>query len=165
MNQHSQIDFPSEVTPANFSYLIEGLADGESLTVKRVNGKLQFAIKATHSHTKSLNNRLSFSLNPEPVHQTWMAYTEQPSDRMKKLSREHRAEINKKVRSSGSKKEMLRASILLELCDKDLSEAVIVQRSLSSYYQFTLGPFIVLTKADKTPVSVQEENKGEVIYL
>lgn len=164
MNQDLS-SFPKDITPANFSYIIEGLGEGEMLTVKREKGELKFSIRAKELATRSLNNRLSFALNREPVHQGWMAYSEDASYERKKVRPKHKVELNKKDRSSESRKEMLRASLILELEGMNIGDASIVQRSTSSYYQFELGPFVVLTRADKTPVSVQEKTGGDIIFL
>jgi len=165
MSNPSQSVWPKKLTPTNLSYVLDGLDDGDSVTLTRREGQIEISIKTAGKRVASLDNRLSYALNSEPVHQGWMAYNEEATPKDRHIRSSHRKEIGKKVREADVRKNMLRSALLLELASMNMKQASLTKFSMSSYWAFEVGNYTVYTNSEKVPVMCKEGQKGEFIYL
>ena len=160
---------PSQLTSANLSRTIDELKSGETIEIKRLHdGTINISLVMTKGDKRNrthIENRMQAYLQPQPVTQSWMALVELPTDKDKKIRKEHRHEIKKKSNSAGKAKAILKSGLEVLLSFMDMENAARVQMKMSSYWLFDIGGKMVYCKSDKTPVMYKDGERGELIYL
>jgi hypothetical protein len=157
--------WPDKLAPHNIQYVLEGLEEGDTLSLTRKNGSIDITIKSAGKRIASLGNRLSYTLKPQPVAPGWMGRLEEDCGVGAQFRKTHRKELSKKVREHKTARNYLRAAFLLELSSMNISDGTLYTTSSATYLVFNVGNYLVYTQHGKTPMMYRESAQGEYIYL
>lgn len=111
------------VTPSNLNNIIAGLGSGDKLEITQSgNGRAEITVKTPGQASKRMANRLAFTFEPEPVHNSWMGGAILDGD--EKKSNRRQSDLSKAQRDSiilnNALKGMIEAD-LVGLTDEDFT--------------------------------------------
>lgn len=163
-----QVDVsPKVITAANLNYVLMGMDAEDKLVLSpKKDGTVSVSIHTKGKHRSQLQNRLHFTLNPQPVTQSWM-----PMNLEDDGSGRHARVVAKKaaakhaIKEKNNFKELLKQTFELGLAFRNIGDAEVHEHSLATYYRFKLSNYFVYTKADKRPVMYTVGEGGELTYL
>lgn len=157
----------SQITPANLSYIRAGMKPGDSLNIV-LNGdnRLVASVSTTGSKidASSLEHRLAFVLDPQPVKPSWMGLTWDVPEHVHLAVKAKRAAGEKKLKEKTGLKASLKQAFSMALFFMSLEDVVQEVSGSEKLLEFKIGPYQVFTSMEMIPVSYSE-NGGEIVYL
>jgi hypothetical protein len=161
------IRFPvSGLTPANLSYIQNGMQEGDSLEFKFEGGRLVPQIKTSGGdlNAASLEHRVNFALGLEPVKPSWMGFTSELPEKVHPAVRAKRAAGERKIKEKTGLKSALKAAFSMALFFMTLEDAIQEVSGSEKLLEFKIGVYRVFTTLGMSPVSYSDEG-GEIVYL
>lgn len=164
----SPITITREITPDNFSRLIDDMADGEKIILEKRNGRVVVSVSGIvggKREVHQIHQRLYRGLAPLPVKPGWMGTAEIPSDEDTKRRKEHNKSIEKKAKTASSHRDMLCDGFRVSLAFKSLEDGTIHQMTGSDkLWAFQIGEYTVYTRENMLPVKAKRDGE-DMIYF